>query len=132
MAAYGNQPNNRGASRTIARRCHRVRTQAHAQRHCRPAARRPSAAKGGVMAHPLRWTALIALERPELPSFDDIAAWYADQFPSAPPLVAAGATDNLLTFSIGDLTAAATLVPRPIPAAQLEGPAATAWYWPGA
>jgi hypothetical protein len=33
---------------------------------------------------------------------------------------------------MGDLTAGITLVPRPIPASQLEGPAATAWYWPDA
>jgi hypothetical protein len=33
---------------------------------------------------------------------------------------------------VGDFTAAATLVPRPIPWTQLEGPAATAWYWPEA
>jgi hypothetical protein len=84
------------------------------------------------MAHPLRWTTLVALERPELPAFERIAAEYARLFPSAPPLVAAGATANLQTITIGDDTAAATLVPRPIPPGQLEGPAATAWYWPDA
>ena len=42
------------------------------------------------MSHPLRWTALIALERPELPSFDRISAWYAEHYPDAQPLVAAG------------------------------------------
>lgn len=84
------------------------------------------------MSHPLRWTALVALERPELPTYEQIAAWYAEHYPDAPPLVAAGSTENLRTFTIGEFTAAATLVPRPIPGAQLEGPAATAWYWPDA
>jgi hypothetical protein len=37
-----------------------------------------------------------------------------------------------VTLTVGDFTAAATLVPRPIPPSQLEGPAATAWYWPEA
>jgi hypothetical protein len=84
------------------------------------------------MAHPLRWTTLVALERPELPAFEQVAAEYARLFPSAPRLAASGATSNLQTVTIGDDTAAATLVPRPIPPGQLEGPAATAWYWPSA
>ena len=84
------------------------------------------------MTHPLRWLALVALERPELPPFEDVAAWYAEHFPDAPQPALAGATDKLLTFTIGDFTAAATLVTRPIPWSQLEGPCATAWYWPEA
>lgn len=84
------------------------------------------------MTHPLRWMALIALERAELPAFDAVAATYRENFPDAAPLVASAATESLLTFTIDDFTAAATLVPRPIPASQLEGPAATAWYWPDA
>ena len=35
-------------------------------------------------------------------------------------------------MTIGEYTAAAALVPRPIPWSQLEGPADTAWYWPEA
>jgi hypothetical protein len=84
------------------------------------------------MTHPLRWMALVALDRPALPSFDVVAVWYGEQFPDAPPLVPAGSTDGLLTMTIGEYTAAAALVPRPIPWSQLEGPAATAWYWPEA
>jgi hypothetical protein len=76
--------------------------------------------------------ALIALDCPVLPSFDALAAWYGAHFPEAPPLIAAGSTDSLLTMTIGEYTAAAALVPRPIPWSQLEGPAATAWYWPDA
>ncbi len=84
------------------------------------------------MSHPLRWLSLVALERPVLPAFDVVAAWYAEHYPDAPLLKPAGSTDNLLTFTIGEYTAAATLVPRAIPWSQLEGPVATAWYWPGA
>ncbi len=84
------------------------------------------------MSHPLKWLTLIALDRAELPAFERVAAWHAEHFLDADPLKPAGSTENLLTFTIGDYTAAATLVPRPIPAGQLEGPAATAWYWPEA
>ncbi|RIK79720.1 MAG: hypothetical protein DCC67_10145 [Planctomycetota bacterium] len=84
------------------------------------------------MNHPLRWLSLIALDRPVLPDFADVAAWHAERFPEAPQPAASASTDKLLTFTIGDYTAAATLVPRPIPWTQLEGPAATAWYWPDA
>lgn len=84
------------------------------------------------MTHPLRWLALVALERPEMPAFDRVVAWHAKRFPDAPQPVLSGSTDKLLTFTIGDYTAAATLVTRPIPWSQLEGPCATAWYWPGA
>lgn len=84
------------------------------------------------MTHPLRWTTLVALERPELPDFARVAAWYTEHFPDAAPPVMAAATHNLLTLTLGEYTAAATLVPRPIPAGQLAGPAEAAWYWPEA
>jgi hypothetical protein len=84
------------------------------------------------MTHPLRWLTLVALERPALPAFEDVAARFADMYPEAPPLKLASSTENLLTFTLGEFTAAATLVPRPIPWSQLEGPAEMAWYWPGA
>jgi hypothetical protein len=84
------------------------------------------------MTHPLKWLALVALERSELPSFEKVAAWYVQHYPGAPAPQPSGATDNLLTMTLGEFTAAVTLVPRPIPWSQLEGPCATAWYWPGA
>jgi hypothetical protein len=84
------------------------------------------------MSHPLRWLALVALEQPELPAFERVAAWLREQFSHAPELRAAGSTENLQTLTIGDQTAAITLAPRPIPASQLAGPTATAWYWPDA
>jgi hypothetical protein len=84
------------------------------------------------MSHPLRWLALVALQQPEMPAFETVAAWYKEHFPDAPQPTAAGSTDKLITLTVGEFTAAATLVPRPIPPSQLEGPAATAWYWPEA
>jgi hypothetical protein len=84
------------------------------------------------MTHPLRWLALVALDEPVLPSFDACARWYAARYPDAPSPSPAGATESLQTLALGDLTAAVTLVRRPIPWSQLEGPAATAWYWPEA
>lgn len=84
------------------------------------------------MSHTLRWLSLVALDRPLLPAFEDVAAWHAEHFPDDPQPALAAATERLLTFTIGEFTAAATLVDRPIPWAQLEGPCATAWYWPRA
>ena len=84
------------------------------------------------MTHPLRWLALVPLDRAESPSFAKIAEWHAKHFPGAPQPALASSTEKLLTFSIGEFTAAATLVDRPIPWSQLEGPCATAWYWPDA
>jgi hypothetical protein len=84
------------------------------------------------MSHPLRWLALIALPEARLPSFDAVAERYAALFPDAPTLALSASTDNLLAVTVGEDTAAITLVPRPIPWSQLEGPAATAWYWPEA
>lgn len=84
------------------------------------------------MSHPLRWLALVALEQAELPAFDQLEARYAELFPQTDELKLSAATQSLLTLSIGELTAAIALVPKPIPWPQLEGPAATAWYWPQA
>ncbi len=58
-----------------------------------------------------------------------MAAWHAEHYPEAPQPQPSGSTDKLLTMTLGEFTAAVTLVPRPIPWSQLEGPCATAWYW---
>ena len=84
------------------------------------------------MNHPLRWLALVALDAPEMPSRESVTSWYAEHHPTGPPPVPAGSTDRLQTYTIGDYTAAATLVPTPIPRSRWEGPASAAWYWPGA
>ena len=38
----------------------------------------------------------------------------------------------MATFAWGEATVSYTLVDRPIPQSQLDGPCATAWYWPEA
>jgi len=80
----------------------------------------------------VKWISLLALETPQLPDFERLAAWYARRYPDAPPLVLSSRSDRLLTLVVGDDVVAVTLIGRPIPWAQLEGPAATAWYWPEA
>jgi hypothetical protein len=84
------------------------------------------------MQNPLRWLSLVMLEQPRLPAFEEVADFVAKNFDDAPPMAVAGFTENMFTCTLGEDTAAATLVPRPIPWSQLEGPCATAWYWPTA
>lgn len=84
------------------------------------------------MNHPLRWLALIALERAEMPAAGVLAERFESLFPESLRPTIVESTDALLTISIADFTAAAALAPRPIPRSQLEGPCATAWYWPDA
>jgi len=82
--------------------------------------------------HPLRWLALVMLEEAELPEFDEVARFVGENYSDAPAMTLASGTENLFTCTIGNYTAAATLVPKPVPWSQLEGPCATAWYWPTA
>ncbi len=84
------------------------------------------------MDNPLRWLALVILEEAELPEFEEVARYIGENYADAPTMTAAGTTENLFTCTIGDYTAAVTLVPNPIPWSQLEGPCATAWFWPDA
>ena len=84
------------------------------------------------MNNPLRWLALVLLDEPRLPEFDEVARFIGEMFPNAPTMIVAGSTENLFTCTIGEYTAAVTLVDRPVPWSQLEGPCATAWYWPTA
>ena len=84
------------------------------------------------MNNPLRWLALVMLEEPELPAFDEVAQFVGKNFSEPPTMTVAGSTENMFTCTLGEYTAAATLVPRPVPWSQLEGPCATAWYWPTA
>jgi len=84
------------------------------------------------MDNPLRWLALVLLDEPQLPEFDDVARWVGENFADAPDMTVAGSTDNMFSCTLGNSTAAATLVDRTVPWSQLEGPCATAWYWPDA
>ncbi|MGI9430187.1 MAG: DUF4261 domain-containing protein [Bythopirellula sp.] len=84
------------------------------------------------MDNPLRWLALVILEEAELPDFEDVARFVGENYVDGPTMTAAGSTENLVTCTIDEYTAAVTLVPKAIPWSQLEGPCATAWYWPTA
>ncbi len=84
------------------------------------------------MDNPLRWLALVMLEEPLLPEFDDVARWVGENFADAPEMAVAGSTENMFSCTLGNSTAAATLIDRAVPWSQLEGPCATAWYWPDA
>lgn len=84
------------------------------------------------MNNPLRWLSLVLLDEPRLPEFEEVSRFIGEMFIDAPEMRVAGSTDNLFTCTIGEYTAAVTLVPRPVPWSQLEGPCATAWYWPTA
>ncbi|MEM6655344.1 MAG: DUF4261 domain-containing protein [Planctomycetota bacterium] len=78
------------------------------------------------------WLALVALSDELLPSPDAIAAQLAERFPDAAAFGATSETDRAVTFRFGEATGNLTLVDRPIPWSQIEGPCAVAWYWPEA
>lgn len=78
------------------------------------------------------WLALVALGEPELPDPAAVAARSNAASLDTAPLELSSSTDNMATFQWGEATVAYTLVDKPIPADQLAGPAARAWYWPDA
>lgn len=84
------------------------------------------------MTHPMRWLALIALDEPSVPEPDQLKGALQEKFSDAPALETTQVTEALLTGQFGDYTYGVTLMPRPIPPSQLEGPCATAWFWPEA
>ena len=78
------------------------------------------------------WLALIALSEPVLPDPHAVAARCDAMAPDEAPLVLSSHTEGMATFEWGEATVAYTLVDKPIPAQQLEGPCECAWYWPTA
>ncbi|MEM6331432.1 MAG: DUF4261 domain-containing protein [Planctomycetota bacterium] len=83
------------------------------------------------------WLALIALSQEQLPSGQAIAEQLAERFPGAADFTATSETTGAVTFTYAPPGCAAvvgncTVVDRPIPWERLEGPCATAWYWPEA
>ncbi|MEN1680701.1 MAG: DUF4261 domain-containing protein [Planctomycetota bacterium] len=75
---------------------------------------------------------LIALSQPLLPRAEAVAEQLAERFPDAPTLTGVSETEGGVTFSVGDATGNYTLIDRPIPWEQIEGPCDLAWYWPEA
>jgi hypothetical protein len=77
--------------------------------------------------------ALVALSRPSLPDADAVAAELGRLAPDVSAPRVTSRTDAAFTLAWdGGATANVTLVDRPIPWERIEGPCATAWYWPEA
>jgi hypothetical protein len=75
------------------------------------------------------WLALVALPHAELPSPEQVADRLSQHGTAAR---VSSQSANMATLGWGDVVAAFTLVPQPIPGDALAGPAACAWYWPDA
>lgn len=78
------------------------------------------------------WISLVALAETVMPAPQQVAAELARRWPDAAPLDLNSQTEAMATFAWGEATVAYTLVPRPIPWSQIEGPCSIAWYWPDA
>lgn len=80
----------------------------------------------------LRWLSLILLDQPELPEVEAFGRAFQANATTDQELHVGQSGDRLLTCTVGDFTAAITLIDKPVPWEQLEGPCETAWYWPTA
>jgi len=78
------------------------------------------------------WLNLIALSEEQLPSHESVLAFLREHWPMDPVPELTSQTPGMATFAWEKAIIAYTLIPRPIPKGQLEGPCATAWYWPQA
>lgn len=78
------------------------------------------------------WLALIALGDQHTPSVESVNQVLAERFPGAAPLEQTSQSQRGVTFRWVGASGNYTLVDRPIPWSRLEGPCATAWYWPEA
>ncbi len=76
--------------------------------------------------------AMVALNSPELPLPQMLVQTLKARLPEGPEPEAAEEQNGTITFRIGTRIAAVSLMPVSIPWSQLEGPCATAWWWPDA
>ena len=76
--------------------------------------------------------AMIALPSQEWFDPAGLATEMARIAPENPPLRHVGTDDTVLSFEMGDFDAIVGLMPAPIPWSDLEGPCATAYWWPEA
>lgn len=77
--------------------------------------------------------AMVALPRVgPLPALSDLNAWLAGHAQSMPPLIAAQSSDEALAATAGDAELMIGLMTAPIPWPELEGPCASAFWWPEA
>jgi hypothetical protein len=86
--------------------------------------------QSSARARPL--LAMVALDTPSFPPTEPLL----DRLQATAGLTVDRASvqtkENGIVFSIGSEIAAVALVPAPIPWSNLEGPCATAWWWPEA
>lgn len=76
--------------------------------------------------------ALVALSEAALPEASHVAAHFAQLDADAPRVASQSDGAFTLAWDSDGATANVTLVDQPIPWEKLEGPCATAWYWPEA
>jgi hypothetical protein len=77
--------------------------------------------------------AMVALNSSRMPDGARVLATLRERFPDSPvPSRLREDARDMLSFRIGDAMAVVSLVPGPIPWPDLEGPCATAWWWPEA
>ncbi|TWT43199.1 DUF4261 domain-containing protein [Botrimarina hoheduenensis] len=87
------------------------------------------------MSQSSRWIALVALAEPSPPNGPQLVDEIARLFPHHPVPQISSQTPAAVTIALGatqEVTLNVTLVDKPIPWSRLEGPCATAWYWPEA
>jgi hypothetical protein len=76
--------------------------------------------------------AMVALSDYDLPDETRIFDFLEESFPDAPDVSRIERNDDTIVFKVADLVGTISLMPTPIPWTDLEGPCATAWYWPEA
>ena len=76
--------------------------------------------------------AMVAINDKRLPPSQEIFDYYYQNWPSSPEVTDDDRDDNVMVFNMGDSAGIIALVTAPIPWSELEGPCATAWYWPDA
>jgi hypothetical protein len=76
--------------------------------------------------------AMIALNNKYLPPEQEIFDFLKQMWPLTPEVSDVVRENDTVTFTISDNLGSIALIPAPIPWSELEGPCATAWYWPTA
>ena len=76
--------------------------------------------------------AMVTLNTPSLPTPAEILGKFEDLSGVTIDPESVNAKDEAMVFTLGKDHAAVSLMPAPIPWSNLEGPCATAWWWPEA
>ena len=76
--------------------------------------------------------AMVALNRPALPKWPRVLASLKARWRGCPKAKEASEKDKTISCWLGEDLVAVSLMPVPIPWSELEGPCATAWWWPEA